>query len=294
MTEITKECEACGAKFTPTSKLQKYCPDCGSHGLRIKRQYERNIARSIRYQNLVSPEVFTHTCSVCGKIFKTTYSSRKFCSDKCGKIAAKQKLICTQCGKPLTDVMSIDDIPDSEIHKRTHFCSDACKDAYELIKNPPRTCEYCGKTYRNKNKYFCCNDCQIKYRQAHKGATPSTPLPRKPHKKVARTYRCDICGKTCTHPQFQACKINGIYKTHVICSKECMNKFKRMKLKTEERAEQKKLDDYIKENGCCGICTTSYKDCERMQSEFRIIPKGAKYVNSKIVQCPKFKTKFKP
>ena len=73
-----------------------------------------------------------------------------------------------------------------------------------------------------------------------------------------------------------------------------MNKFKRMKLKNEERAEQKKLDDYIKENGCCGICTTSYKDCERMQSEFRVIPKGARYVNSKIVQCPKFKTKFKP
>ena len=74
-----------------------------------------------------------------------------------------------------------------------------------------------------------------------------------------------------------------------------MDKFKRMKPKTDEQQEQKKqLDDYIKENGCCGICTTSYKDCERMQSEFRVIPKGAKYVNSKIVQCPKFKTKFKP
>ena len=244
MTEITKECEACGAKFTPTHKLQKYCPDCGSHGLRIKKQYERNIARSIRYQNLVSPEVFTHTCSVCGKIFKTTYSNRKFCSDKCGKIAAKEKLICTQCGKPLTDVMSIDDIPDCEIHKRTHFCSDACKDEYELIKNPPRTCQYCGKTYRNKNKYFCCNDCQIKYRKSHKGNTPS---PRKPHKKVVRKYRCDICGKTCTHPRFQTCKINGIYKTHTICSEECMDKFKRMKPKTDEQQEQKKLDEYIKE-----------------------------------------------
>lgn len=288
---MTKECEACGAKFTTTNKLQKYCPDCGSHGLRIKKKYDRNIARSIRYQNLVSPEVFTHTCKVCGKIFQTTYRSRKFCSDKCSQIASKEKLTCTQCGKKLIDVMSIDDIPDSEIHRRTHFCSDTCKAKYDLAKNPPRICKFCGKTYHNKNKYFCCNDCQIKYRQSHKGATPT---PRKLREKIVRTYRCDICGEECTNPQFRPSKINGIYKNHVICSEKCMDVYKQWKQTDDERQAQKKMDDYVKENGCCGICTTSYKDCERMQSEFRIIPKGAKYVNSKIVQCPKFKTKFKP
>lgn len=50
---------------------------------------------------------------------------------------------------------------------------------------------------------------------------------------------------------------------------------------------------YLMANGLCSVCTTSYTKCERMQTEFRVPPKGVWYKNSKVIRCPKFAAKLK-
>lgn len=286
MKKNIKECKACGSLFEPTSSTQLYCTDCGSHGLRIKQQYDNQVARSIRYQQLYSPTVFEHTCKVCNKLFKTTYDNRHICSNRCATNASKLKIRCTNCSTPFTDIFELDGIPDNEIYKRNHFCSEQCKQEFEYNKYPERICKQCGKLYRNKNQHFCCRDCQIAYTHTHK--KPKTqPIPkRKP------TYKCNICNKICAKPIFrQDCQSHTC--NIPICSDICLDIYnKQIKQKANEDRNQR-LQDYIAKNGMCAICNVSYKDCERMQSDFRIIPKGAKYIDNKIKVCPKFTTKFK-
>ena len=42
-----KECEACGAWFTPSRSNVKYCPNCRTHSDQIVRQMERNTQRNM-------------------------------------------------------------------------------------------------------------------------------------------------------------------------------------------------------------------------------------------------------
>lgn len=42
-------------------------------------------------------------------------------------------------------------------------------------------------------------------------------------------------------------------------------------------------------NGLCSICRTSYKNCERLLSNFTASPKGAVFKGSIVIECPKFK-----
>ena len=291
MTIEPKECEACGEMFTPTVPHQKYCPDCGRNGRRIKRRYEKQIARSRHYEQLVSPRVYDKTCKVCGKSFKTTYPERFLCSDACMKTFAKQKMVCANCGKRITDVIPVDQIPDSYLHKRKHFCCPECEQEYEKNKFPARICKYCGKVYHSANKYYCCEQCRI-----------DDIKPVKIEGKI-----CQQCGKTYYNRNMKFCNAacqKEYNKTHKMIrpvSKEAKRKSKMHKKQQEAwqktanaqyaEIKKKKLADYIAKNGCCGICCTPYSDCERMQSEFRIIPKGARYKDSKIVECPKFWTK---
>ena len=51
----------------------------------------------------------------------------------------------------------------------------------------------------------------------------------------------------------------------------------------------KKEEQYIQKNGLCSICRTSYKNCERLLSNFTASPKGAVFKGSIVIECPKFK-----
>lgn len=289
-----KDCEACGCSFTPTTSNQKYCPDCGSHGLRIRHRYDRQVAISKKYEQLYDPKVYTRICKICGKEFQTTYN-RDICSDKCSRLHSKQKLTCAYCHRPLTETYEEQglEIPDSEIHKRIHFCNNTCQEAYETELYPPRICTNCGKTYRNKNIKFCCQTCQREYNHKHhKSSKPKLILPKTKSKTL---YTCVICGTKCEHPAYFRCPELSAKtaRSQPICSKECLDIFNKSIQTKKKKDRQKRLSEYIKTNGMCGICTTPYSDCERMQSDFRIIPNGARYIDSKIQICPKFQTKFK-
>lgn len=293
---ITKECEACGLEFTTTSLLKKYCDECGCNGLRVKKKYDRQIAINKRYQQIYKPEVFTKICAVCKTEFQTTYKNRIHCSSKCDKIASKQKLRCTYCRKKLQDTRSIDEIPDEELRKRHHFCNDDCKNKYELEKTEPKICQNCGKTYRNNNKKFCTKECQFDFLAKHGRKTEPKQKPTliQPKPKT-NMHICYICKKPCTKPYFRIVQKQDdkLLRSQPICSKECLDIHNKSLQRQKDKLQEQKLKDYIKCNGMCGICSTPYTDCERMQSEFRIIPKGAKYIDNKIQECPKFTTKFK-
>ena len=70
----------------------------------------------------------------------------------------------------------------------------------------------------------------------------------------------------------------------------------KIKKEKEEKLQQEKLlkkrtskeQKYIEENGLCSICKTSYKDCERMKSDYTASPKGSVFHGNLVIKCPKF------
>ena len=56
------------------------------------------------------------------------------------------------------------------------------------------------------------------------------------------------------------------------------------------KCRRTKQEDKISDAPLCATCRVIYKNCERMQSDFRIIPEGAHY-NAKgvLTVCPKYK-----
>jgi predicted nucleic acid-binding Zn ribbon protein len=288
----TKECEACGKYFEPTNPLQKYCEDCRGDGYRIRKRYDHYIAKSKHYAQEISPKIHTRTCTICGKEFKTTYDYHT-CSDKCQHELMKNRLVCTYCGRNLREAYAEQSltIPDSEIYKHKHFCNASCEKTYLDETCPERICKNCGKPYRNKNKIFCNRACQTEYLQNHKDVVPK----RQPAPKHEFTYMCVVCKKIHTGTPYYRHIIPSRDNICAcsICSEECMKTYKKLTKRQEEKDREKRLAEYIQENGMCGICRTPYSKCERMTSEFRVIPEGARYIDSKIQVCPKFTTKFK-
>ena len=132
------------------------------------------------------------------------------------------------------------------------------------------------------------------------------------HENMSQNYRMggvihmfilvECCEKKCCvcHRLFscQAAQAGDFF----YCSKECYEKDmernpseysyivipqKQAVISSEESA--KKEEKYIQKNGLCSICRTSYKNCERLLSNFTASPKGAVFKGSIVIECPKFK-----
>ncbi len=290
-----RECEACGRIYTPTVSYQKYCSDCRKNGgIKVRKHYDKQVKKSIRYEQMYAPKLNTKICEVCGKEFQTTYG-RTTCSDKCNTVRRKRLLICSYCRRFI--IKSYEEqgleIPDSELKKRLHFCDNKCRKAYEEESLPKRVCVNCGKEYHSNNIKFCCRQCRVEYCRTHKLSRKSSR-----HQEVTESmspaYTCSICGEKCENPLcFRSLDLEGRSISGPICSRECLGVYNRAARAKSEKDRQLRLHSYIQENGMCGICTTSYSSCERMKSNFRLKPEGAKYIDGKIQVCPKFATKFK-
>ena len=247
-----KACEACGAFFTPSRASQIYCPDCGKNGYKIRRRVEKGIAHSKALDQIYNPTVYDLVCKQCGSNFKSTHQGRELCSSKCRKEYKRERLVCDNCGVLLKDVLA--DIPDEILDKPHHYCSDRCKEEHrrelEIIRYGVKKCRLCGKEYVSKNQYFCSRECNVAYRKEHP----------------------DVKQKT---------KMEPVLPTHLMQPP--------VRQMTAAEKHEREQQEYIRQNGLCGICKTPYSDCERMQSGFRLIPKGARYVEGKIRHCPKYR-----
>lgn len=290
----TRECEACGIQYQPTKSTQKYCPDCIAHGgIRMKRKYDRYTEQSKQHDQLYTPKILTNTCCICNKTFQSIYETNT-CSAECRKIQRKRRLVCTQCGASLEEAYKKQhkEITDKELYKHNHFCSAACEHAYFVKRYPAKTCLNCHKTFHSDNIKFCCQTCQQEWNKTHKKQnTQNTTQPKTP----ARTYTCLVCHQTCEKPAYLRRNFTKPKSSQnlPICSDRCLQIYNKKEQEYKATEYQKRLSDYIQTNGMCSICTVPYTDCERMQSNFRIIPKGARYIDGKIQECPKFQTKFK-
>lgn len=312
---IEKECEICGKYFTTTSKLRKYCDECKDNQTRLKERLEKNIRRN-RKMYYEEPKPKEYTCDICGKTFKTlprflfrinkdnSYDGKDhvFCSKLHEDAYIRMHSNCLNCGKSLDGNLFFK--PGAAY---SQFCSPKCKaeHKYKTAKENGelKTCVHCGKEYISKdNKYFCSKECHMAAMKngwrspslSKKGL--SNPKNEKKEKKIIkRRLQCATCGHE-TLLELPENKINSIDPFHWYCNEECKKKAlekrlkginKKIKLGNKPNNNQTHKKNDVTQ--ICASCKTSYKNCERMTSDFRIIPKGAHYNNNGIlISCPKF------
>ena len=157
------------------------------------------------------------------------------------------------------------------------------------------TCQHCGKSFVSKKNvaYFCSIECSKAAVKA--GWKSPVTLERQAAAEKAKVrveLTCAECGN----------KFIKVYKDKIAamqeqqmnikqycsdsCRKTSWNK-EREYLKSLKKASSPKQTSPTK--SLCASCKTCYKDCERMQSNFRISPKGARYNNNGVlIECPKY------
>lgn len=293
---IEKECKACGISFLPTHHSQLYCEGCrkrgGKNTLRLAQEVERASIRNMATYYDIDIEMRETQCQFCGKIFQYPAHIGKpkvppeFCSQKCKSNNRIAETKCQYCGKLMTET---DDIRDTYGH--IWFCSEECKEAFKWDtarkEGKVRVCPICGKEFL-KDTTYCSKSC---YKKA---------LFEKKIEPPKFKYHCYDCRRPIIVHSCDPVK----YPDRIFLCKRCAQ-IRREKVKEGNKADselrkeqqfntetQREYETLMK-SGLCAICKTSYKDCERMQTQFRVIPKGAHYRDSKIVICPKFKAQLK-
>jgi len=282
---ISKECIICGTSFEAKTSIRKYCDQCQKNPKKAREYMEAAIGRS-KYYTGERYALKTKRCFYCDKEFVTT-TERKYCSDICERRYKIENNTCIYCGELLYPEIQT-------IGKTMH---PACKEAYYKAKGRYRKCENCNKEYyaKHESQRFCCYEC-------------SKPVLKK--NTVAQIcYTCCICKQMFTIPRNRRF---DKYPEQAICSNVCETRYKEAEAKRiealnlslrnqqikkmdqakreREKKQEEKFQKEVEQCGLCGFCKTSYKDCDLMQSEFRVKPKGAKYNgNGKIVICPKFR-----
>lgn len=307
---IEKECQICGKFFTTSNKRRLYCDDCKDNQTNLRRDMERNIKRSKRIYKK-EPEPQEYVCDVCGKTFLTIpkllfHVSRDsshdgkvhiFCSRNHKDEYIREHSKCLYCGKPLKGNLFFN--PRTQ-HANTRFCNQDCKDKFDYerqkILGNVKKCEFCGKEFIRSTGYFCCTDCYVN--AAKQGWKSPAIKKRKAEKKekenrsckrIKRIMICNCCQKR-TILEGTEKEIRSIHPEDWICE-NCRKKGRKKEQMKTVKKETKTIQNSTKDaTQICATCRTSYTNCERMRSNFRIIPKGAKF-NEKgiLIECPKYR-----
>ena len=149
-------------------------------------------------------------CEYCGKEYKTSKKTQKFCSRECAyeniKEVSKIKVVCLWCGKEKEIYKSHWKQNPNKIFYCGLECRDAARAANLLDKSeeqrrrspwPEKVCIWCGKNFeifpyrekRNKTGIFYCSfECMKEYRSTLLGVSH----PRGTGEEV----KCNYCGKT--------------------------------------------------------------------------------------------------
>lgn len=312
MSEVREvECEICGVFFTTDNPVRKLCDKCSKDN-NARRNMDRALARSkFRYRK--DPKLITFNCEYCGKehtissslLHKVSISEKSswdgvrhyYCCTSHRIKAKHDHSVCSNCGKTLEGT----DYGYSEF-RADNYCCKECETEHKLKMGyfHKFTCEYCGKEVIKRQKgFFCSASCYNKAVKEGWKNPNKEPVSAK-HADIVAKLKCANCGKEIERT-FRNHKDYVIYASSVnFCSNECGMEF-REKQRREQEFE-KEFQESIKsfrKNGkktkpsvvpLCTTCKTSYKDCERMQSEFRILPEGARLnMEGQVVKCPKFK-----
>lgn len=289
---MEKECQICGIFYEAKKVNQKYCPNCSQRSTTAKKQLERHIKESIsRCGTGTTKQPQNNCCKNCKKIF-ITYEwhpgevVHEFCSRNCREKYNIAHTFCMQCKKPMSETEN-----QKDVHNHPWFCCQECRQKYrwKIAKEQGEihVCPECGKEFVKKSK-FCSKECYRIYQKKQKIKIR--------HDMQTVIKSCLICQK-----DFE-CSVHNLQIP--LCSDECKKKYRKQVqlinakkkeeiIKKKKEDKEKEYQDYISKNGLCSICFTSYCDCERMQSGFRLSPKGAVFKGSLVVKCPKFTQKHK-
>lgn len=310
--EYIKECPICGTIFTSIRSNAKYCEEHRKNGARTLANIERKQERD--RERRAGDHLITYNCDFCGRehvspvrlIWKLSISPtsklnwdgqrHRYCCTEHMEQDKHDHQNCDYCNKSLK---GCDYYYNSHAHY--HYCSAECEKAHKAklgigLMNT-FTCEYCGKEFHRKADvaYFCSQECSNLARKA--GWVSPVVAERKAREeaeKVTIKCKCKQCGKI--YDEVFKNKVDAQYSVRLItslCSPECRSKYND-KISKQRKAEaaKKKAAKAARKPGepLCATCKVSYKDCERMKSNFRILPEGAHYDDKGIlVECPKYK-----
>lgn len=322
------ECEICGVWFRPNTRRQKLCETCAKNK-NAKRDMERNIQRSVRiYGTGAKPELFPHTCKYCGKEYKSRWWNSDYCSAHCRSRHFIETAECSNCGINLFSIGIEKNPCDWNDLYCSNECREEHRWKWARANGRVKNCENCGKEYIDGGNHFCSQACyRAAVKNGWQSRSSVSDNGQDEENGAALTVRCTVCGSTFqveNKKMLDSCtfQIDEDSVPIRICSKACFSKFRSI-LKQAEVKQKKRVDNaprilpkeaaaakdkeyafqstpgiakrtpkdqkYARKYGLCAICKTSYRDCERMESEFRVPPEGVKYVNSLVMECPKFR-----
>ena len=312
---MEKECPICGVLFETDNPIRKYCDKCRNHPEREMKKVETALRCSKK--RMYEPQTEEVVCELCGRhnvipvhllSHVTCYSTSSsdghdhiFCCrehrDEWSDADRRAHAVCAQCG------VSMAGSPKYVSGAINQFCSDECHNAFRLAAarkaGNVHTCVYCKKEYiramsEGKKTYFCSRECQKKAFEAGWGVKHTQQLRK--NKQVTVTHKCTQCGKPFRKTykdKYAAYQSVNCFQWH-FCSKECVaihraSEKERFKKQAEER-NKKKEAEFSQSVDLCATCMTPYKECERMSTNFRMIPEGAHYnENGRLSVCPKYK-----
>ena len=296
-----RKCRQCGKEIQAEDEGRYYCSD------ECMDKYYRELA--IRNGEL-------HVCAFCGKEYRgpNRYFSNRDCMTKAQKNGwvspehprpapspekekAKAEVhTCANCGKKY-------------IGTNKYFCNKACNIKAQQngwvsprVSERERTKEQ--EVLGTKEAQGSADGANAEAKKMTKKETEYKEAALALERKIilqdgfSRWICCENCGKK-RKAKFPASE-KPIKIPTWFCSDACKKEYS----EKVEKAEQRKVKvrktknisfsahkgDDKKPVQLCASCKTPYASCERMQSEFRIIPKGAHYdENGVLVSCPKYK-----
>lgn len=309
----------------PSCKNQIYCEDC-KKDKNIKRKTTLRMEASVRINGTgQNPEMSTLICKHCGRefLYPADREPKQFCSSFCRTLHEKGNA-CAGCGKTIKELgLSLEDIHTKYGH---FFCSDQCYVDWLRRTGKYTICKFCGKEFPNPTltKQFCNSQCQHAWQKMTAQRKPLVKCTcvwcgnefekkQNQNKKFcsrdcSAAYQKDIYQKikdaddqgmsiddlAKINPdaaRLKASRMEAARKRNEIAQRTKADREaeKGEELRAQKAEERAKRDNFIKKHGLCSICKTPYKECERMQTNFRVKPQNASYKNGLIMKCDKFK-----
>lgn len=238
--KVARKCKLCGAEFTVSRTLRKFCSvECAArYADTLTKELHRRSRRRKRFESEMNPVSVVHVCRWCGNKFERPRGSKnEYCSPECkrnsrndyqnsGYIRRKMgvsleraparapgfvkgtRMTCRMCGEPFAAYSS-----------RSLFCSPTCtmvagrlaqaqryKD-WKLSREDVKTCRHCGKVLPSgSDSCFCSHACLM----AFAGTLEQEAI-------TSRTYTCAECGRTFV----SRCRMGGRSERNVYCSESC-------------------------------------------------------------------------
>jgi len=224
MEEETRNCKYCNKEFTTTNNKKIYCSkNCGAYYVRDHKN-----------------ELYKFNCKNCNIEFESRDQTKVFCSPNCNRkyyaknpIKHEYNLICNNCGKPFTKILS--DNPN--LNDENHYCSQSC---VVLHKNKigigiKYSCKQCNKEFDqiHKRHFFCTLECKRIYNTVNG--------PRK-------IVNCSFCNKEIERPR-------SLKRDNFFCSIECESNFRIEQANDTRNCETCNKEFYCKKGDKLRFCS---------------------------------------